>query len=221
MNRNFRQNGGFIPRSQLSEGDLEYLAKQHGADADNTPKSAVARMMMNLSSNIDDMRTKNQGSPDDLSDDLQQYASTAKNIAYRFELEEKRKRDAARLARIHAFAANQQIKQIESAKSTLTAASSHQLAPQPTTLTEFGPVSNAITQPSGQESIEEIKHYFDSKFAEVNTNLKAISNLLYQVLSSNAWQEEWQLSDINDEEFTDTTDTDEALQAISEGNQQD
>jgi hypothetical protein len=220
MNRNFRQNGGFIPRSQLSEGDLEYLAKQHGADADNTPKSALARMMMNLSSNIDDMRAKNQGSPDDLSDDLQQYASTAKNIAYRFELEEKRKLESERLARIQAFAASQQSKRTQPNEQS-SVSIQRQVTPKPTTITEYGPVSNAIPQAVNQESIEEIKHYFDGKFTEVNANLKAISNLLYQVLSSNAWQEEWQLSDINDKEFEDTTDTDEALQAISEGNQQD
>lgn len=217
MNRNFRQNGGFIPRSQLSEGDLEYLAKQHGTDADNTPKSAIARMMMNLSSNIDDMRAKNQGSPDDLSDDLQQYASTAKNIAYRFELEEKRKLEAERLARIQAFAARQQSKLAQPNEQS-SASIQQQVTPKPTTITEYGPVSNAILPAVNQESIEEIKHYFDDKFAEVNVNLKAISNLLYQVLSSNAWQEEWQLSDINDKEFEDTTDTDETLQAISEGN---
>ena len=220
MNRNFRQNGGFIPRSQLSEGDLEYLAKQHGANADNTPKSALARMMMNLSSNIDDMRVKNQGSPDDLSDDLQQYASTAKNIAYRFELEEKRKLETERLARIQAFADSQRSKHVQPNEQS-SVSIQRQVTPKPTTITEFGPVSNAIPPAANQESIEEIKHYFDGKFAEVNVNLKAISNLLYQVLSSNAWQEEWQLSDINDEEFEDTTDTDEALQAISEGNQQD
>lgn len=220
MNRTFRQNGGFIPRSQLSEGDLEYLAKQHGADAGSTPKSAIARMMMNLSSNIDDMRAKNQGSPDDLSDDLQQYASTAKNIAYRFEMEEKRKLESERMARIQAFAASQQAKQVQPVTQAPVVIQK-QIIPKPTTITEYGPVSNAFQQSASQESIEEIKHYFDEKFAEVNVNLKAISSLLYQVLSSNAWQEEWQLSDISDEEFKDTTDTDEALQAISEGNQQD
>lgn len=223
MNQYFKPNGGDIPRSQLSTNELDRIAQQMGSDASNTPKSAVARMMLNLSSNIDDMRAKNQGSPDGFSEDLDQYGAAAKNIAYKINIEEARKRESARLARIQAFAAKQQIRQKsdDPVEQVVQKQTKQLTASTRPTITDDGIVNYAPSIEDSQNSIEEVKHYFDSKFAEVNDNLKAISNLLYQLLSAKAWQEEWQLSDISNEEFSDITDSDEIIQTISESSQQD
>lgn len=215
-NQSFRNRGG-IPRSNISESELEQLAGQVTSDANSTPKDALARMLMGVSHHIDEMAQKNLGSPDALDENLRTYNMKAKQAVYNYKIAEQRKAEADRLARINAFA-QKQAQQTSQQPTTFN--NSAIGIDQPPTISEHGTVSIADISETDTNVLEELKSYFDIKFSEVNNNLKSISNLLYQILANNSWQEEWQLGDeVYDETSEEITDSDEELQDLSESGQ--
>lgn len=215
-NQSFRNRGG-IPRSNISESELEQMAGQVTSDANSTPKDALARMLMGVSHHIDEMAQKNLGSPDALDENLRTYNMKAKQAVYNYKIAEQRKAEADRLARINAFA-QKQAQQTSQQPTTFN--NSAIGIDQPPTISEHGTVSIADISETDTNVLEELKSYFDIKFSEVNNNLKSISNLLYQILANNSWQEEWQLGDeVYDETSEEITDSDEELQDLSESGQ--
>ena len=216
VNQSFRNRGG-IPRSNISESELEQMAGQVTFDANSTPKDALARMLIGVSHHIDEMAQKNVGSPDALDENLRIYNMKAKQAVYNYKIAEQRKAEADRLARINAFAKKQA--QQTSQQATTFNNSAVGIDRQPT-ISEHGTVSTADISEIDADVVEELKSYFDIKFSEVNNNLKSISNLLYQILANNSWQEEWQLGDeVYDETSEEITDSDEELQDLPESGQ--
>lgn len=214
-NQFFRNRGG-IPRSNISETELEQLANQVTSDASSAPRSALAGMLMGISHHIDEMAEKNRGGPDALDESLRTYNSKAKQTVLNFQINEKRQAEAERQARIQAYAQKQMAQRPAVIQKPETVST---IDKQPL-ISEHGTVISAHNIEADAATLDDIKTYFDGKFEEVNNNLKAISNLLYQVLASNSWQEEWQLSEEDfDETSEEVTDSDEELQNISESGQ--
>lgn len=198
----FNQSRRINPPS-LSVSDDE-IVRQVDKDTANMPPGVLARMFAGISSNISEMAQRQRGTGESLSDDLLEYQQRANSTIMEVKRAEQVKKERERQERIMAFAAKQR-----ALKQATHTEQPEQQQPEP---------AHAAAVQNNLHNVDtnELREYFDSKFEELNSNLRAINEQLFQILASNSWQETWTLAD-SYVEATEATNSNEELSSLFEG----